>query len=213
MRGRGSWIAGTCWEHCLWRGVRGGVLTDCALALCAPAAAAARWTACGVQVRHLGRTGELRMAASQQWPPTCVAGSRQSAVGCSVSVQDWTKIENEDAEGLVEVTYRSGSEPGRPPDIQVIQKKMAIVAWQPGPNRVIAVPDEVGRGQRAAERASSAVGVTPWGHNPAAMSPAAAPTPCAATGLQASSCIAAQLAILSPQSLVCHNALPLTSVG
>lgn len=57
--------------------------------------------------------------------------------------QDWTKIENEDAEGLVEVTYRSGSEPGRPPDIQIIQKKMAIVAWQPGPNRLIAVPDEV----------------------------------------------------------------------
>jgi hypothetical protein len=61
-------------------------------------------------------------------------------------LQDWTKIENEDAEGLVEVTYRSGSEPGRPPDIQVIQKKMAIVAWQPGPNRVVAVPDEVSGG-------------------------------------------------------------------
>lgn len=43
----------------------------------------------------------------------------------------------------MEVTYRSGSEPGRPPDIQVIQKKMAIVAWQPGPNRVVAVPAEV----------------------------------------------------------------------
>lgn len=62
-------------------------------------------------------------------------------------LQDWTKIENEDAEGLVEVTYRSGSEPGWPPDIQVIQKKMAIVAWQPGPNRVTEVPDEVGRGE------------------------------------------------------------------
>jgi hypothetical protein len=62
-------------------------------------------------------------------------------------LQDWTKIENEDAEGLVEVTYRSGSEPGWPPDIQVIQKKMAIVAWQPGPNRVTEVPDEVREGR------------------------------------------------------------------
>jgi len=65
------------------------------------------------------------------------------ATSLALALQDWTKIENEDAEGLVEVTYRSGSEPGRPPDIQVIQKKMAIVAWQPGPNRVVAVPDEV----------------------------------------------------------------------
>lgn len=58
-------------------------------------------------------------------------------------LQDWTKLENEDSEGLVEVSYRSGSEPGRPPDIQVIQKQMAIVAWQPGPNRVVQVPTEV----------------------------------------------------------------------
>jgi hypothetical protein len=72
--------------------------------------------------------------------PRSVAAAFAVAAAC---VQDWTKIENEDAEGLVEVTYRSGSEPGRPPDIQIIQKKMAIVAWQPGPNRVIAVPDEV----------------------------------------------------------------------
>lgn len=60
--------------------------------------------------------------------------------GC---LQDWTKLENEDSEGLVEVSYRSGSEPGRPPDIQVIQKQMAIVAWQPGPNRIVQVPTEV----------------------------------------------------------------------
>ncbi|KAF6260169.1 hypothetical protein COO60DRAFT_1269621 [Scenedesmus sp. NREL 46B-D3] len=56
--------------------------------------------------------------------------------------EDWTKLENEDSEGLVEVSYRSGSEPGRPPDIQVIQKQMAIVAWQPGPNRIVQVPTE-----------------------------------------------------------------------
>eukprot|EP00879_Flechtneria_rotunda_P011658 GHRR01012178.1.p1 GENE.GHRR01012178.1~~GHRR01012178.1.p1 ORF type:complete len:273 (+),score=52.98 GHRR01012178.1:335-1153(+) len=56
--------------------------------------------------------------------------------------EDWTKLENEDSEGLVEVTYRSGSEPGRPPDIQNIQKQMAIVAWQPGPNRIVQVPTE-----------------------------------------------------------------------
>lgn len=59
--------------------------------------------------------------------------------------QDWIKLENEDAEGLVEVTYRTGSEPGKPPDVQVIQKQMAIVAWQPGPNRIVQVPTEVSR--------------------------------------------------------------------
>eukprot|EP00877_Chromochloris_zofingiensis_P003243 jgi/Chrzof1/1291/Cz10g01130.t1 len=56
--------------------------------------------------------------------------------------EDWIKLENEDAEGLVEVTYRTGSEPGKPPDVQVIQKQMAIVAWQPGPNRIVQVPTE-----------------------------------------------------------------------
>eukprot|EP00798_Chlamydomonas_sp_ICE-L_P010674 gene10674-12363_t len=29
-----------------------------------------------------------------------------------------------------------------PPDVQAIQKQMAIVAWQPGPNRVLQVPSE-----------------------------------------------------------------------
>jgi hypothetical protein len=33
--------------------------------------------------------------------------------------QDWIKLENEDAEGLVEISYRSGTEPGKPPDVQV----------------------------------------------------------------------------------------------
>lgn len=59
-------------------------------------------------------------------------------------LQDWTKIENEDAQGVVEITYRTGTEPGKPPDVQVIQKQMAIVAWQPGPNRILQVPTEVG---------------------------------------------------------------------
>jgi hypothetical protein len=71
------------------------------------------------------------------------------------AVQDWTKLENEDSEGLVEVSYRSGSEPGRPPDIQVIQKQMAIVAWQPGPNRIVQVPTEVRGEAGAAGRATS----------------------------------------------------------
>jgi hypothetical protein len=62
---------------------------------------------------------------------------------CLGFLQDWTKLENEDAQGIVEVTYRTGSEAGRPPDVQVISRQMAIVAWQPGPNRVIQVPTEV----------------------------------------------------------------------
>jgi len=53
--------------------------------------------------------------------------------------QDWTKQENEDAEGVV-TTFRVS--PGEVPDVQSITKKMAIVAWQPGPNRVLVVPKE-----------------------------------------------------------------------
>lgn len=70
------------------------------------------------------------------------AGQRMEYKYVVLEEQDWTKLENEDAEGLVEVTYRSGTEPGRPPDVQVIQKQMAIVAWQPGPNRIVQVPTE-----------------------------------------------------------------------
>lgn len=70
------------------------------------------------------------------------AGQRIEYKYVILEEQDWTKLENEDSEGLVEVSYRSGSEPGRPPDIQVIQKQMAIVAWQPGPNRIVQVPTE-----------------------------------------------------------------------
>jgi hypothetical protein len=50
---------------------------------------------------------------------------------------------NEESQGLVEISYRTGLEPGRPPDSQAIQRQMAIVAWQPGPNRVLNVPSEV----------------------------------------------------------------------
>lgn len=57
-------------------------------------------------------------------------------------MQDWTKQESEDAEGVVTFSYRT--EPDNPPDVQTIQKQMAIVAWQPGPNRVVQVPPQVG---------------------------------------------------------------------
>lgn len=56
--------------------------------------------------------------------------------------QVWTNQQDEDAEGVVEVTYRSGDVPGQPPDVQKIRKQMAIVDWQPGPNRVIQIPDQ-----------------------------------------------------------------------
>jgi hypothetical protein len=48
---------------------------------------------------------------------------------------------SEDAEGIVSFSYRT--QPDDPPDVQTIQKQMAIVAWQPGPNRVVQVPDLV----------------------------------------------------------------------
>lgn len=55
----------------------------------------------------------------------------------------WTKQEDEDSEGVVEVTYRSSTEPSQPPDVRTIRKQMAIVDWQPGPNRILEVPTEV----------------------------------------------------------------------
>ena len=42
------------------------------------------------------------------------------------------------------VTFSYRTEPESPPDVQTIQKQMAIVAWQPGPNRVVSVPTQVG---------------------------------------------------------------------
>lgn len=56
-------------------------------------------------------------------------------------LQDWTSQVSEDAEGIVSFRYRT--QPDDPPDVQTIQKQMAIVAWQPGPNRVVQVPDLV----------------------------------------------------------------------
>lgn len=61
--------------------------------------------------------------------------------------QVWTNQQDEDSEGIVEVTYRTGTTPGQPPDVHKIRKQMAIVDWQPGPNRVIQIPsrDEIDR--------------------------------------------------------------------
>ena len=39
--------------------------------------------------------------------------------------------------------HRNGSEADPPPDNDTIQMKMAIVSWQPGPNRIIQLPTEV----------------------------------------------------------------------
>lgn len=52
--------------------------------------------------------------------------------------QDWTTQVSEDSEGVVSFSYRT--EPDAPPDVRTIQKQMAIVAWQPGPNRTVILP-------------------------------------------------------------------------
>eukprot|EP00983_Pelagomonas_calceolata_P026999 848366-Pelagomonas_calceolata.AAC.2 len=65
------------------------------------------------------------------------------ALSCSAILQDWTRIVNEESQGLVEIKYRTGLEPAQPPNVQAIQRQMAIVAWQPGPNRILHVPSEV----------------------------------------------------------------------
>lgn len=70
------------------------------------------------------------------------AGTKMEYKYVILEEQDWTKQENIDAEGEVTFSYRT--EPDDPPDYQTIQKKMAIVAWQPGPNRTIQVPNVVG---------------------------------------------------------------------
>ena len=55
------------------------------------------------------------------------------------SLQDWTKQKSPDAEGVVAFSYRDGGAEAAP-DVDAIQKQMAIVAWQPGVNRVVQVP-------------------------------------------------------------------------
>lgn len=69
------------------------------------------------------------------------AGTKMEYKYVILEEQDWTKQENIDSEGEVTFSYRT--EPDDPPDYQTIQKKMAIVAWQPGPNRTIQVPSVV----------------------------------------------------------------------
>lgn len=71
-------------------------------------------------------------------------GLRQAAAARAAlpRAQDWTQQVNEATEGMVEYTYRIEPDT-RPPDIQKITKQMAIVAWQPGPNRILQVPTEV----------------------------------------------------------------------
>eukprot|EP01025_Chloroclados_australasicus_P014970 TRINITY_DN1708_c0_g1_i2.p1 TRINITY_DN1708_c0_g1~~TRINITY_DN1708_c0_g1_i2.p1 ORF type:complete len:369 (-),score=77.14 TRINITY_DN1708_c0_g1_i2:2000-3106(-) len=61
--------------------------------------------------------------------------------------QDWIKIQDDSAaEGMVTIPapprYRTGFGPEPPPQIEQIEEKMAIVSWQPGPNRVLQVPEE-----------------------------------------------------------------------
>lgn len=58
-------------------------------------------------------------------------------------LQEWTNLADKYAQGYVEVPYRTVADPGRAPDPREIVA-MAIVAWQPGPNRVLHVPSEVG---------------------------------------------------------------------
>lgn len=58
------------------------------------------------------------------------------------ATQEWTKLENPSAQGVV-FNHRNGSEADPPPDNDTIQMKMAIVSWQPGPNRIIQLPTEV----------------------------------------------------------------------
>lgn len=70
------------------------------------------------------------------------AGQRIEHKYVILEEQDWAPIVNADSQGIVDITYRTGTEPGRPPAFQDIQKKMAIVAWQPGPNRILQVPTE-----------------------------------------------------------------------
>ena len=57
------------------------------------------------------------------------------------ALQEWTRQASEDSEGVVSFTYRTQAE--NPPNVQQIQKQMAIVAWQRGPNRYIQVPSQV----------------------------------------------------------------------
>lgn len=70
------------------------------------------------------------------------AGMRLEYKYVILEEQVWTKQEDDESEGVVELTYRSSDEPFQPPDVKTIRKQMAIVDWQPGPNRMLEVPTE-----------------------------------------------------------------------
>lgn len=61
------------------------------------------------------------------------------------ALQEWARLENPSAQGVVTNKHRQSTEPEQPPDNRTIQMKMAIVSWQPGPNRIIQLPTEVRR--------------------------------------------------------------------
>ncbi|GFR41722.1 hypothetical protein Agub_g2473 [Astrephomene gubernaculifera] len=69
------------------------------------------------------------------------AGQRIEYKYVVLEEQEWTNLADKYAQGYVEVPYRTAADPGRPPDPREIVA-MAIVAWQPGPNRVLQVPSE-----------------------------------------------------------------------
>jgi hypothetical protein len=69
------------------------------------------------------------------------AGSKLEYKYVILEEQDWTQQINSATEGTVEYSYRVQPELN-PPDVQKITRRMAIVAWQSGPNRVLHVPSE-----------------------------------------------------------------------
>ena len=68
------------------------------------------------------------------------AGSHLDYKYVVLEEQHWTRQVNSAAEGRVQLEYRREPSSGAPPDVQRISKRMAIVAWQPGPNRRLHVP-------------------------------------------------------------------------
>lgn len=69
------------------------------------------------------------------------AGSKVEYKYVILEEQDWTQQVNANSEGTVDYSYRVQPETS-PPDVQKITRKMAIVAWQSGANRVLQVPGE-----------------------------------------------------------------------
>jgi len=69
------------------------------------------------------------------------AGSKLEYKYVILEEQDWTQQMNAATEGMVEYEYRVQPEVN-PPDVQRITRRMAIVAWQSGGNRVLVMPSE-----------------------------------------------------------------------